>query len=173
MINLVLAWGVAALFVAAFIIVLRMYLNVRPVGVGLTALAVKEFHEACDSMLKTPKDIPEEVLEAIRGMGRSAFSRGAHWRLRDAIRRDRIGEMSSNPNAELVKAVEEMRPELQALFRKASASWLNVVCNRSLLGNFFISLELRKLQIQKGKTNSGFQEREAVRVMGAVGSCVP
>lgn len=173
MINLVLAWGAAVLIVAAFIVVLRMYLNLRPVGVGLTALAVKEFHEACDSMLKTPQDIPEEVLKAIRGMGHSAFSQGAHWRLRDAIRSDRNGEMSSNQNAKLVKAVEEMRPELQSLFRKASTSWLNIVCNRSLLGGFFISLELRKLQIKKGKMNSGIQEREAVRVMGAVGSCVP
>ncbi|WP_282052400.1 hypothetical protein [Phaeobacter inhibens] len=171
MTNLVISWGLAITIVAIVWWVVKTYLQLKPVGTGLTALAVKEFHDSCDSLMKTPQELPEEVLEALLYMGRNALEKGSHWKLRNAIRQDRRGKPISEASSALKASVEGMRPELRELFLKATASWMNIMCNRSLLGGVLISHELHKIQLQKGATRAT-AEKEAMRVLPDLGGCL-
>lgn len=157
-----------ALIVGLFALAVTVYARIKHVANGMLALGVKEFHDAVESMLKTPEDLPQGVLDAISAMNRTAFASGAHWRVRKLIELDRKGliDRSDQGFVDLAKQVADMRPELRALFRKANEAWISIMCNRSILVGLMIAFEMARIQVDKGDiSSSSVANSEAVKLL--------
>lgn len=158
---------IVALVVASSFVFITMYVRVKQVWNGMLALWVKDYHEAVESLLKTPEDLPDGVLDAISTMNRTAFADGSHWRLRKLVMLDRKGllQRRDKPHLELAKQIEGMRPELRSLFARANEAWLNIMCNRSIVVGALISIEIGKLQVARGVASSSVANKEAIKVL--------
>lgn len=170
MLGSVIELGFSIFFVVVSALSLWVFLRGKTVANGLLALSVQEFHDACDALLKTPNELPDEVLDAIMKMSDSTFSKGSNWRLKQAIRLDRKGILPSCDDNPLDAAVESMRDELQQLFTKAVASWLNILTHRSLIVGLMIAYEAYRLQLAHGKLepDAGL---EKMKVLPSVTHC--
>lgn len=129
---------------------------------GLVALAVKELHDSAESMLKTPSDIPDRVLELLDFMLRTAFEKDTPRIF------SRIAASASNggirPDARVDEDLNSMRPELQELFLKATASWLNIVCNLDAVHGNRIASAFNKIKVDRREVRLD-EERETIAVL--------
>ncbi|AZV00227.1 hypothetical protein pben1_p70 [Paracoccus phage vB_PbeS_Pben1] len=119
--------------VALFSRYLHRRLERRRVLNRLLAVASEDFHDAASSLLKTPQDLPDEVLDSLSMMSRTGFSRGSERAFLIALQRSRLVEKSSKgqPSNSLIKAIKNMRPELQSIFGKAVVAWFNIMTHKS------------------------------------------
>ena len=107
---------------------LRMKVERRRILNRLLAVASEDFHNATQSMLKTPEDLPDSVLDALSIMSESGFSRGSE---RQFLRAMRVMRETPAPKSRLSEDSHEMRPELETLFRKAAVAWFNIMTHKS------------------------------------------
>lgn len=149
----------AALLGSAIVV----YTRVKIVTTGLLSVASGEFKGAVDRLLETPRDLPDEVLYAIRVMGDTAFASRAPWAVKRLLTADRKNN-KQRADEGISAAVKDMRPELQALFETAVHSWMTIMCNRNILAGLMILLEMRKLQVSKGRISHEV-EAETMRVL--------
>lgn len=108
---------------------LKKRIEKRRVLNRLLAVASEDFHHAVDSLLKTPEDLPVEVLETLEMMCRSGFSDNSEKRFLAALRRAR--QSGKRERADRRLDLSGMRSELQSLFGKAVASWFNIMAHKS------------------------------------------
>jgi hypothetical protein len=163
MFSIAFGWIAALLFAGAFLSIFMLYLRMRTFSNRIMAVASTEFHAAADSMMETPEDLPESVLDAISRMSVLARSRNVSGHL---------ARMIGNANSETVKdlgperlefqrELDSMRPELQDLFHKAVTGWINYVKHQNVVHSLRISFAMLRFKSQglnssKAEETAGF-----------------
>ncbi|MFH5773562.1 hypothetical protein ACHFJ0_04865 [Paracoccus sp. NGMCC 1.201697] len=121
---------------------LRMRIQRRRVHNRLLAVASEDFHEAASSMMRTPADIPDEVLKTLSMMSETGFGKDSEKNFLEALRAARRkGSVKRAEQSDLSKSLDGMRDELKALFLKAGTSWFNIMTHKSGRYHRMIRLE--------------------------------
>lgn len=142
---------------------LNRYISSLRIRNGLLALAVKELKEASESMLETPHDIPDRVLELLGFMNDSAFKKDIP-RIFSEVASENPMDADKSRKTHISQDLELMRPELQALFFKAVASWLNIICNRNIRYGLMISMAFNNIKVSRREVMID-EQREALEVL--------
>lgn len=112
----------------------------------LMAVASEDFHSAARSMLKTPEEIPDSVLDVLSTMSRTGFAKGSEKQFLHALRSMR---KTPAPSTTVANGYKEMRPEMQALFRKSAAAWFNIMTHKSGRYHDKIAIEALKAEADR------------------------
>lgn len=143
------------ILIAAIVIVL-LYgdlvgkrLRFRSQLTSMLALADQEFYKAVHSILKTPEDLSDEILESISMMSETIADKNGEKLFLDALRRVRSrAEKNSLPDPS-----EALRPELQVLYQQAVNSWAKAMTFKSIRYFTKISREMTAINISKKGTS--------------------
>lgn len=157
MLSTIISWFIFALFAFAVMYSVKFLLGLRDMSNKLSIVAASEFFDKADSLMKTPSDLPDSVLDAIQtmmvsmnnGTGARAFL-NVLKQLNNDI--PTVGKRGVD-DADLMSDVKNMRPELGLIFRETVAAWLNYVTNRHVIYNIAITLEVKKLAIKTKSVN--------------------
>ncbi len=142
----------------------RTYLRFRHVSNRLLALATKEFHDAADSLMKTSEELPDELLDLLEMMDRTAFQKGADRKLLKMVR-------ASSANAgSPPQWLNEIRKPLRELFGKTVASWLNIMMYRHTIAGTLIRAEIAKKELQAGRVSTEAGDSALSTLAGLGGS---
>lgn len=120
----------------------------------LLAVASEDFHKSARSLLKTPDELPQEVLNALSMMSRTGFEEGSEKMFLEALRTARkekgrtTDSISRRPglNADIING---MRQELQDLFVKAVMAWFNIMTHKSARYHDKIAMEELKAEAER------------------------
>lgn len=154
-----------AFFVLAFVGCLSAYIRLKKQANAALRIAADDFHAAADSLMKTPKELPDEVLRILQHLSHTAFRRGIDRRfltyLRHDDRKKAFGTtVPSNP------IVEQMRPHLRELFSKAVVAWILIIVNRNVLVGRLIRFELQEVSLSAGKViSTEAQKAEVLKII--------
>lgn len=127
-----------------------LYFWARTLSNQILAVASKDFHEASNSMLDTPEDIPDSILDVLSKMDRTAQRRGASSMLASAMAQGNESKMAqlSRDRIDFQQDFEKMRPELQDLFHKAVAGWFNYLSHQNVVDNLRINFAIMRMKPQ-------------------------
>lgn len=152
-------WLLAFGLFLLFFIALWVFLRAKPVLNKVLEIASKELSDSVESMLKTPSDIPDEVLKWLQIMSESAFAPGvtrtlAFGFIKRKGKSSRFDKSHEPAHVALEKAFEQMRPELKELFLKATSAWVKIICHRSLVTGPFIAFAFSRSIARRGKIDT-------------------
>lgn len=133
MIVFIIGWlGFFSGLVATYL-ALNLYLRTRNMSNRLLAIASKEFYETIEKLVDASDELPDEIFEILETMNRLAGSDKGHKILLQALQLKREHpEFQSKPQLDFDVALGSMREELQDIFHKTVASWLNVMTHRNV-----------------------------------------
>jgi len=120
---------------------LSIYLDIRTAADRRLKAAVEQFHSSVASMLKTPKDVPDEILQAIDMLSKTAFAPGSERHLARIIRN---GKQPSPRSRDMMRDLAGMRPEMQDLFALAAVSWITIMTHKSVVGGIRVASTLER-----------------------------
>jgi hypothetical protein len=129
---------------------LRAFLENRDVSSKLLALASKEFFDNAEKIMKTPEDVPDTVLDALKTMNDTMNNGEGSRALLHILRefnKQKAGALKQENN--LAVELGKMREPLRDLFGMAVAGWLNYVTHRHFLYSRAINSELRKMAVRE------------------------
>jgi len=141
---------------------LRIFINLRRHANKTLELAASEFDDILSSILKTPGDLPDTVLDILAGMNGTISAEGSDRVFFNMIRGKSKPAMSKGMDAkhsQLEKDINSLRPELQELLQQAVKAWLFVMCHRSIIYGPMIAYSIEAKSVQKGSLvrGNGFQ----------------
>ncbi len=142
---------VALLSIFAFAVI-SAYAKSRLLSDKLLALASKEFQEKSISIMETPSDLPDVVLDHIAFLNSQAFAKGTPKTFYRLLKSYNQGAFdTAQPKAKsLTEAADKLRPELRELLGELTVMWFNLIINRNLFWGTLIAFELKKLRASKG-----------------------
>lgn len=156
----VITWLVAVGLASTFLFVFYAYLKARSLSNGFMAFASGEFHDATTSLLETPDELPDSVLDLLSDMNRLAQSRHASIGLLRAIStKNNVGEARRvRHSQQFEREIEAMRPELKELFQRAVVGWLNYVSHKNVVTNLRMAFAVMRLRSQGMDASKAEQE---------------
>lgn len=146
------------------------YLKVKSVMNKALEIATHDFDQAVHSLLKTPEELPDPILDFVEAMGDIAFRRGlprqlAFYALSNGRKKTSTNlSTSTNRSNEVNEAVDLMREELQELFTKAAAAWIRIISLRSPFAGPLIIVSLANVTAKRGRISDDSSD-DAVDLM--------
>lgn len=122
------------------------------------AVASADFHKAAESLMKSSSELPSSVLDTLSFMNKSAFADGMPKAFLRSMRRQSRRKNTitdSSEGASNFADLESLRPELKTLVGNLAAAWLNILTHRSVLCNFMLSMEIMRIQVNRGSSTQG------------------
>ena len=157
--NAVIPWIMLVGFAFVGWHFLKFYLELQNIMAKVAAVASKEFFDAAESLIQTPGELSNELLDDLRLMLHIAQSRKAPRYLLAAIRNsESVGTEVTDEYRKFASAVHALRPELQDLLTKAISAWMTFVANSSVFYQLAISSELRKASAGKGELRPNLEK---------------
>lgn len=142
-------------FIACLVLVFfgfRAYLDFRKAANALSVVALNEFFEAAQKMMKTPEEVPDTILLHLDVMRQNINHPRAPRVLLTSLKtanRANGPDVSDRDNRAFLDEVKSMRPELQELFSEAALSFFRFVSLRRTYYQFAIMLEMWKRSARK------------------------
>jgi hypothetical protein len=134
-------WIAVAFLVSFFFVQLR---KMKRKNDAVYAKSLTEFHSSIDSILKTPEDLPDGVLDLIAAMNDRISASGKsfdHFKFRRLV----MGKVRPSRSSRISDAeLASMRVQLQKLLAKASLAWMSAMMHKSFLVGLMIEFETKK-----------------------------
>ncbi|WP_371227206.1 hypothetical protein [Roseovarius sp. 2305UL8-3] len=161
MIMTVIGWAGFAAVSVGTVIVFTIYLRARSISNKLLVSSSETFFDSCDSLFKTPDEIPDSVVEMIEMMNKSISSKRGHWALLRVLKARGNGPTI---DVEQIKAfdrdVDGMRQELRDIFNRVVVSWLTYLAHQNVFTLMRIALTVMRVR------STGVGPKEAEETAG-------
>lgn len=158
--GIILGWAALVATMIVSIILMKIYLLVREVSNGVMAQASQDFHKSSSSLLAAGNEVPDEIIDLIDRMNRSACSGKGHFELLRLLRAYRkMGDNLSRGGSNFETTLNSMRAPLKDLFNRAVVGWLNYLTHQNVIINAMIALEVRRLELRSGRVGQAPEKK--------------
>ncbi|WP_341366198.1 hypothetical protein [Yoonia sp. BS5-3] len=162
-------WVGVIILAALFLLGFELYLRARGLANRVMENASRDFFESSNSMMDTPDDVPDMVLDILSQMGNMAQDKSVSFDLARVGTKLRAGGAASSEEVLVFRAeVESMRPELKELFKKAVTAWLGYVTHQNvfnMLRIYYAELRYRS----QGMRREQAEEAVGLQFLGMAG----
>lgn len=128
----------------------------------LYGISLNEFYDAAERLMKTPEDLPDEILELLEDMSKTIRHPQAEFAYL-AILRERASKKTFRPTAGEARPVP-LRRELETLMLRAANGWLVAIRHKSTLLGWLIEHMRKQEQIRRNRLDTPAWNAEPVDV---------
>ena len=143
-----------------------LFLQLKRQANNALNVAVVEFHNAAESLLRTPNDLPLSVIELLSVFNDSAFEKWVPLMMYQNLRLDRKGKLKLVGGRRIDSDLLQLRPELKELLKMATLSWYSIILNRSVILGVLMRFEMKELKLlPRNLGRSNVNETETLRIL--------
>lgn len=130
-------------------LMLRVSVHVKRTNDMLYEIAVSQFYDACDSLLKTADELPDGVLRLLSDMSSTLHHRYGSFAyyLTVASPSDETGKSGAGEQV-YGDPRQRLRPEIEALLDQAASGWLSALRYKSTIVGLAVARLIRDEQVR-------------------------
>jgi len=123
-------------------------LRIKSTNDKLYAIGAKQFYDSVDSILQTPRELPDGMLVLIADMNSSLNSRLSPFAFYGVLKGANKRKHGERPKLAFEK--RDLRPEVEALMNEAFVGWITALRYKSVLAGIGIEQQLRATRVKSG-----------------------
>ena len=123
-------------------------LRIKSTNDKLYAIGAKQFYDSVDSILQTPRELPDGMLVLIADMNSTLNSKWSPFALYSVLKEANKRKRGERPKQGFDK--KALRPEVEALMNDAFAGWITAMRYKSVLAGVGIEQQLRTARVKSG-----------------------
>lgn len=123
-------------------------LRVKITNDKLYAIGAKKFYDSVDSILQTPRELPDGMLVLLADMNSTLTAKGSAFAFHKVLKK--ANKKGTTARRSPSFDVKKLRPEIDNLLAEAFTGWLTAMRYKSVLAGGAIEFELRKSRVARG-----------------------